>query len=144
MAIAVGDRSRAVARSHAESAEHTASGVAPSLRVCESFHPVAARCAHNSAHRAYCLRCCCSTFWRLVDAIRQHGAVIDGAAEADWQSIRDTCGEPIDPRRRRAHQADLIRVQPPCGHFHQQGHEANRQRLTCAVAVWRALSEGAR
>ena len=138
MAIAVGDRSRAVARSHAESAEHTASGVASSPLGCQPFHSIAARCEPNSAHRVYCLRGRRSRFWRLFDAICRQGAVID------WHYARDTRGEPMDPRRRGAYRAHRVGVAFACDNFHQQCHAANRQCLTFAVTSWRSLSRGAR
>lgn len=142
MAIAVGDRSRAVARSHVQSWEHTASGVASSPLGRGLFCLVAARCAHDCAHRASCLRRYCSTFSRLLDANRRHRAVLDGAAKTE--DACDTGEEPIDPRVVRLHRADWVRVGRVVRDVHEPGNQASGQRQTCTATGRRSLSEGAR
>jgi len=142
MAIAVGDRSRAVAWSHVQSGEHTASGVAPSPLAFEQLHLMAARCEPPSAHRASCLCGCGWSVFRLLDAIRRYRAVVDAAAEADWNDARDASGKPIDLRVSRSPGTDLVRVELAARYFHQ--HQTSGRQLTRAVTSRRSLAEGAR
>jgi hypothetical protein len=141
MAIAVGDRSRAVARSHVQSWEHTASGVALSPLGRGSFCLVAARCAYDRAHRVSRLRGYGSTFSRLLDADRRHCAVVDGAARTE--DACETGEEPIDLRVIRSHRANRVRVGRVVRNVHEPDNQASGQRQRCAVTWWRSLSEGA-
>jgi hypothetical protein len=142
MAIAVGDRSRAIARSHVQSWEHTASGAASSPPGRGLFCLVAAWCAHDRAHQASCVRRYGSTFSRLLDANRRHCAVVDGAAKTE--DACDTSEEPLDPRVMRSHRADRVRVRRVVRNVHEPDNHASDQRQTGAVTWWRSLSEGGR